>query len=248
MTQITVLLVATEWNPTYENCISTLRKQEFKYQVLGFGEKWQGWKWRTELYTKALRCKHPDDLIILLDAYDTLCQKHSSTFYTDFLSFNKDIVIGCEWYCGNTKNCANVDAWWNYNKFTTQPTRKYINAGCIAGKAHALLAMYKSFSEEDDQLALAQWVNKFPEKCALDYGSWLVYTSHIFDLFKTPSTSYFLHYPGPLLKLGVFPRYNKDVKDILSVRGRNISGPEWVSAIKFLLMLVCSSILLYKLV
>jgi len=168
-----------------------------------------------------------------------------------FKAFNSDIVIGCEWYCGSAKNCGSVPAWWKNQGFTKCPTRKYINAGCIVGRVSALKLMLSSLLNqnfEDDQLALASWVNENPHKCALDYGSSLVYNAHILDMHKTPSTSYFLHYPGPMFKHRLFPRYNNDLKQILGTRGRLVYAKEWIYLIIYSFILILSIGVLYKLV
>jgi hypothetical protein len=251
MTEFTILLLATEWNETLENSLSSLRKHDFKYEILASGQQWKGWKWRTQVYMNALRHRKCDEVIVFLDAYDTLCRKHSSTFLKDFSSFSSDIVIGCEWYCGNKKNCGRVTAWWEHRNYSNLPSRQYVNAGCIIGKVSALTTMYTWISQQsfdDDQLALAAWVDAHPHKCSLDYGSSMVYNSHILDMHKTPQTPYFLHYPGPLFKYRLFPRYNNDVKKVLGIRGRLVYSKESVYALFFCLIVVCSTIMLYKLV
>ena len=251
MTQFTVFLLATHWTPTLDNSLATLRKHNFPFTLLAKGETWKGWKWRTQQYLRAAENACDNEILIFLDAFDTLCQKDSCDFITNFQAFNADIVLGCEWYCGNSSNCGNVDAWWSHHSFTSTPMRKYVNAGCVIGRARALRKMYRSMlmnDIDDDQLALAEWVNNNPDSCALDYGSAMVYNAHILDLQKTPVMPYFLHYPGPLFKHKMFPRYNKDLKDILGTRGKFIHCSEWITLLFYLAMLMLSLLLLYKLV
>ena len=190
MTRISVLLLSTFWTPTLENCLATLRKNGFSYRVIEHGSLWKGWKWRSECYLRELKAMDASDIVVVMDAHDTLCQRNSSFLIENFKAHESPIVIGCEWYCGNSKNCDDVN-WWKNKNFKSLPFRKFVNAGCIIGNVKALQDMYEwmfACSKEDDQLALASWVNTFPEKCSLDYGCDLIYTSNVFDCGKTPAT------------------------------------------------------------
>jgi hypothetical protein len=250
MTKFSVYILATHWTITLENCLASLRKHNFPYTLLAQGKKWQGWKWRTEQYLRQSMLAKDDELMVFLDGFDTLCAKSSVDFVMNFDAFRSNIVIGCEWYCGNSKNCGNVDSYWTHNDFNGMPMRKYINAGCVIGKAFALRKMYAWIVQQpidDDQLALAAWVNNHPFECNLDYGSSLVYNAHILDLHKTPS-AYFLHYPGPFIKHYLYPRYNKDVHAILGKNARILYCNESMAIFLYIVLICISLFLLYKFV
>lgn len=183
--------------------------------MLGYKEKWQGWKWRIEKYVEALKKCHDKELVIFMDAYDVIAatDKSPTDFESAFYSFKRKIVVGCEWYCGNSKNCGNVEAWWKNHKIKKPPFRKHVNAGGVAGYAKYLLKMYSwilNENFEDDQLGVSQWINqpKNIKKVALDFGSNLFYNAHILDGLRAPMSPFFYHFPGPLLKLGLMPSYN----------------------------------------
>lgn len=108
---ITIVLVATEWTITFENLRRSLHMHGHKYIALGWGEQWQGWKWRSSLYVKFLESQKSSDVFILMDAYDTLATKSASEVAEAYEAFNKPMVVGSEWYCGSRKNCGDISAW-----------------------------------------------------------------------------------------------------------------------------------------
>ena len=160
----------------------------------------------------------PKQIVLIVDSYDVIAstsknaENYNQLAEQLFLSFNKDIVVSCEWYCGNSKNCGKVDQWWKHHNIK-KAYRSNINAGCIAGYSGELQKAYEWILEnnfEDDQLGLSKYINLNPQKIGLDYGCSLFYTSHILDGIKVPrgTNSLFFHFPGPLLKYGLMPAYN----------------------------------------
>jgi hypothetical protein len=185
---------------------------------LGWGEQWGGWNWRLKKYVEALKLFDPKKIIVIIDSYDVIasttkqCNDYNDLIQQLFKLFNKDIVVSCEWYCGNSKNCGKVDEWWKHHKIK-KAHKSNINAGCIVGYCGELLKAYKWILKnnfQDDQLGLSKYVELFPQKFGLDYGSSIFYTSHILDGIQIPkgTNSLFYHFPGPLLKLGLMPSYN----------------------------------------
>jgi hypothetical protein len=218
-----VLLVATHWTPTFENCRRSLHIHEYDYTVLGYGEKWQGWKWRLRQYENNLPS---EGCVLLLDAYDTILGQSPQKLLSVFKAHKKPILVGAEWYCGG-ENCGVVPSWWSKQKCLFKPWRQHANAGCIMGEVDSIRTMLKSMIEnpqQDDQLCLAEYMNKNPDSFQLDYGSSLVQNVHIFDDLDSHSCIY--HFPGPLLKQNYFPQYNVLVERVLSTSARKVHPSE----------------------
>jgi hypothetical protein len=185
-------------------------------------------------------------IVFIIDSYDVIASTSKNTEDYNkfaeqlFLSFNKDIVVSCEWYCGNSKNCGKVDAWWKYHDIK-KAYRCNMNAGCVAGYCGELRKAYEwilNNNFEDDQLGLSKYINLNPQKFGLDYGSSLFYTSHILDGMRVPpgTNSLFFHFPGPLLKYGLMPAYNSAAFKHIEFYARKIYPSIFL---EFLLVFVC---------
>ena len=232
-----VVLLATHWTPTFENCRRSLHVYEFDYTVIGWNEEWQGWRWRMKKYLEYLQSQSENSLVVFLDAYDTIVSRPSSDFFQTFSAFDRPVVIGCEWWHGSPMNSGLVPNWWKKNN--RKPAfRSRINAGCVVGRAGILTKMYAWVLDnhfEDDQLGIAAWIDTFGEKLvALDSGSALIYNGHILDGFVTSKTAFFQHFPGPLLKMGLMPLYNRTVKRAIHFYARLQYPPDYVEALIWL--------------
>ena len=233
-----VCLLATHWTPTFENCRRSLNVNNFNYSLIGWGESWQNWMWRVQLYVNFLKIQDPNQIVIFLDAFDAIATRQNEEFLNNFLAFSKPVVVGSEWFCGSNKNCGIVKKWWKKND--KRPAfRSRINAGCVIGYANKLLEIYSwilNQSFDDDQKALASWINEYGTDCvAIDTGSILIYNVNVFDGFQQNDTAFFHHFPGPLLKHGLFPQYNTTVRRKLKFYARYSYPKEYIYNIFYLL-------------
>jgi hypothetical protein len=221
-----VLLVATHWTPRLENCKRSLHQQGYlTYHLLGWGEKWGGWVWRMTQYVEALRALPSNRLVLLLDAYDMIASRPAAQLVETFRAFNRPVVVGTEWYCGSETSCGRLqDSWWSAAGLSTPVHSKHVNAGCVMGAAGELLRAYEwilATGISDDQLGLASWISFVgPTVVALDFGAAIVQNVHVLDGSIDTSTAFFHHFPGPLLKHGLFPHYNAHARRVLGVYAR----------------------------
>jgi hypothetical protein len=233
-----VLLCATHWTPSFENCRRSLHVHDYSYKIVGWGEKWQGWSWRSRKYLEGLP---QSGTVMLLDAFDTVVAQPPDILLKAYDSFNKDIVVGAEWYCMGASNCGKVDDWWGQSK---RPLRQYANAGVIVGKVEAVRTMLETMLEswvDDDQTFLAKYMSKYPKTFGLDFGSAIVQNVHYMDNLDE---SCIYHFPGPMLKKGLFPQYNDLVTRLLGHYGRKIYPSETYEFFSFLLQSVAVCLLL----
>jgi hypothetical protein len=215
-----VVLLATHSTPSFENSRLSLKVANIEPHILGWGQEWKGWKWRIELYREYCM-QHENELLIFLDAFDTLCMRNDTSIFFEhaFNSYNADIVFSSEWWCGSNLNCGKTELFSHPKLCLLEPkVRKYVNAGFICGKGSSLLQMYSDLLKSeftDDQQAIASWIdseNSSRLTLALD-NSILCRTIHVFD--SGASYSFFVHFPGPMLKLGLFPQYQTYSKRVL---------------------------------
>jgi hypothetical protein len=208
--------------------------------VLGWGEDWGGWKWRCKTYIDFLSVRNQDDIFVLMDSFDTLAAKPPAQLFKAFKSFDKTLVFGAEWYCGNKKNCGDISLWWK-RKNVNAPRNKYLNAGFVMGSARHLLTAYinaYNSAEKDDQKALSLWISEHGEGVALDSGSALVKNVNFLDGFMSQKNSCFYHFPGPLLKIGLMPMYDSLCEKLLWQFARKQNPSEIVQSTKIFVQIV----------
>lgn len=94
--ELVVLTVATDITPTVRNYIRSLHRYRYRYMVLGMGEAWGGWQWRTRQYIEAIKRLGPNEIVCVTDANDVLFTKPAPEFLRRFLSLKSRVVIGSE--------------------------------------------------------------------------------------------------------------------------------------------------------
>ena len=169
----------------------TLNRQEWDYTIIGEGDVWQGWQTRMKAYRDYLYTLPDDKIVVLSDARDVVCVRSPKAFMDAFQSFNKDIVACMELICAQTfeqptathalANCQPLHAYWKYHGVTTLPKRKFVNAGLLSGKAKALKVYFDWAIQndfKDDQLALGNYLNAFPQHIAADHDASMLHTTN----------------------------------------------------------------------
>jgi len=210
--------------------IKTLTNNDWKYHIIGRGEKWNGYKSKLNGYYNFLLTLDPNQIVVVSDARDVYCVRNSKKFIKDFMRFNKKIVVSMELFAEGrfTYNPDKdyhqvtwIDKYWQmYNIDTSKIHRKYVNSGLIAGYAGELIKLFKWSIDnnfQDDQKALGAYINTVPELVYADINAELLHTTGafvsggIYDVsvqsMDSPTfselvglTSYFLHIPGTTLR------------------------------------------------
>jgi hypothetical protein len=93
MDKIKVLLVATHKERYYNCLISQMDRNRIPYEVLGYGYDKFNFRWRMKTYIERLR-KDPNNIYILLDAFDSLCfVENIGEVYDHFIKMDCDVVF-----------------------------------------------------------------------------------------------------------------------------------------------------------
>lgn len=165
---VKVFLVATSNMRGLKNALVSLRKNQFSYEVLGYGTKWKGWRYRMKLYEDATAKEPRNTICVLMDAYDAVCIRPYQTkeFVEAFDSYGKPLVIGMESSCGG--NCQSLPEWWDKRPALKAKTKNlYVNGGLISGFSQNISEMFawmlKDPSITDDQVGLGLYVKSHPE-------------------------------------------------------------------------------------
>jgi len=177
-------------NEYTHNLIKSLDQQKWNYKMVGEGDVWNGVITKFHGYKDYLETLDNDIVVILSDARDVLCVRSPHRFMEGFNSFNADIVVSMEQFCGGKFNldttthycsqCMPLDAYWKYHNITPLPNNKFVNSGLICGKVGALKTFLEwslSNKYKDDQYALGCYMNKFPNRVRADYELKLLHTT-----------------------------------------------------------------------
>jgi len=224
-----VLFVATQWNQMLENFVRSLRKNHFTFKQLGTNKKWKNFKFKSELVYNELQ--NNDDLVIVSDSYDVIVNRNATGLKKTFESYKKPILVGSEWYCGSKKNCQSLSNYWSTQEYV--PPKKYANAGFIMGISKELKKLYKSLLlYDDDQFGLSSYINENPSLFALDHANHIVQNVHVLD--TVICEPWFYHFPGPMLKYGLFPQYNNVARKVLQENSLSVYPHEYIYFFAFI--------------
>ena len=225
-----------------ENLKKTLKKFKYNYSIIGKGDVWNGWKTIMNAMFKKLSKLPENQLVCKMDAFDVLVTAPPNEFLEKWSKFKTPIVVGAEsckavfpvagdYYEYHALDCSKMDY-------------PYFNAGCIIGYAGPLAAFYKWALDNDysdDQVALINYANKFPEKVGLDHQQEIIANVTIFDNLdlenervynsKTDTWPIFIHIPG--YTWDFFRRMDKYGKQIL---GDDYKPVSWWNRIKMFLI------------
>ena len=209
METIRCLTMANKNSGGLNNLLHSFDKvKNWDVQVIGKNCKWGGWRTRMQTYADSLRDISPNDIVVLVDAYDVLCIRSGLDFDKTFRSFGVDLVISAENHCG--VNCTPLTRWWYSNPHVFPKGPRNANCGMMAGTAAALLELWEWCllnNYKDDQIALGCYMNSFPSRCTLDVHSQLFYndvggkskfsiSNGRISLGGRETSPYFIHFPG----------------------------------------------------
>lgn len=173
--RILAITVGTDETDNLKAWKGTAESLGYPYAVLGTGEKFQGWKWRTRKYLDYLKTlKGSVDIVLLLDGNDVFFTGPVEEFVEKFQRMNSPLVIGAESACCSGK--------WNngeIHNFAKEYCKKmanidlpyiYPNGGGVFGFYDNVLELLDlNKDEEDDQAGYLQQIILNPGMIKLDY-------------------------------------------------------------------------------
>lgn len=232
-----VILIETDSsNVNCRNFIKSLEFNGWNYEIIGTGYKWTDMNDKITLFHAKLKIMDPEQLVILSDSRDVFCVRPPLYYRQMFETFNKPIVTSMEIFCqmhpydisdlSEAWQCIPLNKYWKETGITSS-IRRYVNAGLLSGKVKDLLQFYDWIATtqwKDDQAALGDYANTYPERVATDIDARLLHTSGFGmniglsthkQWFDSPSIAeltgrlgFFLHLPGIEVSLGQKKIYN----------------------------------------
>jgi hypothetical protein len=179
---------------TTEFFVKTLNANGWDYTMIGAGERWEGFMTKIKGYLNYLNSMDEERIVIISDARDVVCVRSPKAFIKGFNSFKSDMVVSMELLCDgkfdkidisdyvpNLKSqCIPLNKYWKHHGVSTLPIRKYVNSGLMAGKVKALKQCLKwliNNNYTDDQFAVGNYMNMFPDRIAVDIDAILLHSS-----------------------------------------------------------------------
>lgn len=156
---IHVLTLSTDNGNATSNWVYGARKLGYTYTLLGQGQKWGGWSWRTKQYIEAVKTLGDNAIVLILDTNDVLLCRGPKSLYRAYKACGNPLLIfGGEPTCcvgkfeATKMNGERQRAINTIDTRTPQNRWKFPNAGCIMGTKQAVLnALIKVQNEPDDQ-------------------------------------------------------------------------------------------------
>jgi hypothetical protein len=148
----------------YKAYTASAKKHSIDTRVVGLGQEWQGWKWRTEQYVNTLLSFKSDTIIVITDVYDVLFNGTMANMYHNYMKLVQNdtskVVFGME--DGNGSN--------HYGHVSNNSVLPNINAGCCCGRTDVLykvwssvLRTYNIINSLDDQYTLGYLITHSQE-------------------------------------------------------------------------------------
>lgn len=140
-------------------------KNKCHLNVIGFGQKWGGWDWRTNKIINYLKKCKMSDIVMLIDGFDVLVLSKPEEIIEKFKKMSCNVLFSCSHI---SRGQPNNDSF-TYKNIAFPSVKKYfrsdkdfiLNAGTIMGYSKHLLQLYlqiqrqqKIYEINDDQILL----------------------------------------------------------------------------------------------
>jgi hypothetical protein len=175
-----LVTVATHSQGYFPFLLQSCKRFNANLEVLGWGQKWQGFQWKFLLMKEYVSTLPDDEIVCFIDAYDVLLlrplEELEETFKKLLCVTNKKIVVGCDQT--NNDYIHNFVLYWVFNKCQD----KHLNSGTYVGYVKDIRIMLNGIIElsnnpkSDDQVSMIQFCINNPYKIYIDSDSILFLT------------------------------------------------------------------------
>lgn len=94
--KLTVIGVATSYNKECYNWENAIIRNGGIPKLIGVGEKWGGWRWRTQQIVDFLNTRDDNEIFLITDVYDAFLGGNTLEILELFLEYNSGIVVSSE--------------------------------------------------------------------------------------------------------------------------------------------------------
>lgn len=179
-TDFFVVTVQTNPGDELDNWEYTAKGLGYNYKVLGLGEKWGGWNWRTKQYLEYVKTLPRNSTVLITDCNDVFFVKPATELYQSWMTFvteGKRLVFGGESTCCTGEYRFYVspskrnEAIKKIKSYDPESRWMFPNAGCMIGfRDNVIEALEISKEAEDDQAAYLKEYLQDKDWLAIDYN------------------------------------------------------------------------------
>jgi len=238
MKKLKVISVITHSNGYLPLLESHLKSNNIDYKFLGYGEKWKGWKWRTDILENELKKIDKNKYIVaIIDGWDVLMFDDEKTILEKYKKHNKDIVLSY-----NTLNKDQNQFSMMLNKYK----KRVFNGGIYIGNPKSILELFSKVRDSyhndtagkkpyDDEVELNIFLNKkenseyINSNIHYDYSHDFVITYHPVLELNFNNNIYEIKNKKIIFKNGYSPsfihtvaHYSKDIVDTYDLKTKHI--------------------------
>lgn len=191
-----IITVATDGRYYFPYLVESCRRNNIPIKVLGMGEKWQGYTWKTKKVLEYAKTVDPDDILCFVDAYDVVSVKDLRGLKAVFQRLEKEtgakIIVGTE----NTNWFLN---WVALIKFgSCNGTR--LNSGTYIGRAKHIMdvceeSLQRDTGHNDDQVVMTELCSLRPGDFHIDEKEEIfsLYSESLYEFRKPVPHAFFVH-------------------------------------------------------
>ena len=145
---VKLLTVATHAESYMQWLIKSCQKYNTQLTILGWKQKWMGFKWKYELMIDYLNCIDENEIICFIDAYDVLLLRPFEEIEQIYNELGKKIIISSEHVISNL-----IEFMFGYvkNDYFSLCDNKRINSGLYLSKCKYLKKILKDILENYDK-------------------------------------------------------------------------------------------------
>ena len=208
--KIHIITVATEQQYYFPYLVDSCRKNGKELEVIGMGEKWEGFNWRYKKMIDYLKNLPKNDIVCFIDGYDVLCCRNLHELIPEFLKIQHKQQ--CKIVVGHDKTSFLLSM---HSLFYGKCKNQSINAGTYIGSVIDILdIIQKTYdlnpnNDADDQILITQYCNLNPNDFYIDTDNQLflvlLYPLENLDKYTNidngkltynNNTPFFIHAPG----------------------------------------------------
>lgn len=252
MNNLHIVTVATESKYYFPYLVESCKRHGQELEVLGYGEKWQGFNHKFQLMYNYLKKLPPTDIVCFVDGYDVLCVRDLNELKTEFIKTSKE------------KKCKIIVAQDKHTNYFFDFIHPYIfgtcknlhlNSGTYIGYVSDVLDIIKTIYESnpdkgnDDQKLLTEYCNHNEKQFYIDvknkfFFTQLSFLSEIYNYVNIKNNDevvvnhekpFFIHVPhgyldNLIIKLGYNYDYNNKINNQIFVE--EFTKKIWKGALK----------------
>lgn len=177
--ELHIVTVATESKYYFPYLVKSCRKNGKELEILGMGEKWEGFNWKFKKMIEYLKKLPPHDIVCFIDGYDVICTRDTNELKTAFIDMQQK--YNCKIIAGNDKVQSYLVQLFQYI-FFGKCNNESLNSGTYIGYVNDLLEIVTKIYElnplndADDQVLMTKYCVANPQDIHIDVDSELFLT------------------------------------------------------------------------